>query len=112
MGFSTFSENKIVAALLTVALAQSQSRASSGEILGDYRKFLSELSPKQPATPLELDNQEGNFGEGKTDCFASGRVPTTEQSERREDERDNSRSDGFGFYNFGLRRVHHSRTAR
>lgn len=61
MNSDTFSENKVVAALLTVALAKSQSRASSEEILGDYRKFLSELSPKQPTTPHELDKPGRKF---------------------------------------------------
>ena len=61
MNSSTFSENKIIAALLTVALARSQPRASSEEILGDYRKFLSELSPKQPASPYEPDKPGRKF---------------------------------------------------
>jgi hypothetical protein len=46
-------ENKIVAALLTVALASSQPTSSSEEILSSYRKFLSELSPKPLETPLK-----------------------------------------------------------
>ncbi len=47
MNPSTISENKIVAALLTVALASSQPTSSPEVILTNYRKFLSELSPKQ-----------------------------------------------------------------
>ena len=63
MNSNTFSENKVVAALLTVALAKSQPRASSEKILGDYRKFLSELSSKQPATQFELDKPGRKFSQ-------------------------------------------------
>jgi hypothetical protein len=52
---NTLSENKVVAALLTVALAKSQQPTSSEEVLSNYRKFLSELSPTQPPTPYEPD---------------------------------------------------------
>lgn len=55
MNSNTFSENKLVAALLTVTPAKSRPCASSERILGDYRKFLSELSPEQPVTLYELD---------------------------------------------------------
>jgi hypothetical protein len=49
------SENKVIAALLTVALAKSKPSSSSAEILADYNKFLSELSPKIAATMYETD---------------------------------------------------------
>jgi hypothetical protein len=44
---NTINENKIVAALLTVALASSQPTHSPEDVLSRYRKFLSELTPKQ-----------------------------------------------------------------
>lgn len=49
------SENKVIAALLTVALAASKPSSSSKEILADYKKFLTELSPNIPAKPNESD---------------------------------------------------------
>jgi hypothetical protein len=49
------SENKVIAALLTVALAKSKPSTSAEEILADYKKFLSELSPNNPVTVVESD---------------------------------------------------------
>jgi hypothetical protein len=63
MNANTFSENKIVAALLTVALAKSEPPASSEVVLSNYRKFLSELSPTQPPTPYEPDKPGRTFRE-------------------------------------------------
>jgi hypothetical protein len=53
MNLNTLSENKIVAAILTVALAKSHPPSSVEETLDNYRKILSELSPKLPVTPHE-----------------------------------------------------------
>jgi hypothetical protein len=63
MNPNTLSENKVVAALLTVALAKSQPPTSSEEVLSNYRKFLSELSPTQPPTPYEPDKPGRIFRE-------------------------------------------------
>jgi hypothetical protein len=61
MNPSAIDDKKIVAALLTVALASSKSGSTPEDILASYRKFLSELSPKQPATPYELDKPGRKF---------------------------------------------------
>ena len=55
------SENKVIAALLTVALAKSKPSSSSTEILAHYNKFLSELSPKIAATTHESDKPRRKF---------------------------------------------------
>jgi hypothetical protein len=54
MNPSTIDDKKIVAALLTVALASSKSGFTPMDILASYRKFLSELSPKpQGISPVQ-----------------------------------------------------------
>ena len=53
--------NKIVAALLTVALASSQPTSPPEEILSRYRKFLSQLSRKTLEPPLKPAKEGRKF---------------------------------------------------
>jgi N-glycosylase/DNA lyase len=61
MNSNTIDENKIVAALLTVALASSQPTSSPEDILSNYGKFLSELSPKQKEIPAVQEHTGRKF---------------------------------------------------
>lgn len=50
MNQSTFDVNKVVAAILTAALASAKSGSTPEDLIGGYRTYLSELLPKQQET--------------------------------------------------------------